>query len=403
MPTLSLPLEMTEAAPSLALALPTRARRAVTTLFLVNGMLFATWVSRIPAIETNRGMTHAQLGLALFALALGAMIAMPLAGLLSARIGSERVCRMAVLVYAGMLPLLVLAPNTILFALALFGFGIGHGALDVSMNAQAVAVEKSYRRPIMSSFHALFSTGGLLGAALGGGIAAWGLQPGAHFALAAGLLGGLAMTAFRDLHPSPVADAETLPAKGTFFPLPSRGLLALGAIALCVMMGEGAMADWSAVYLRKILATSEGFAAAGYAAFSIAMATGRFFGDKLAAHFGPVQLVRGSALVAVMGLTLLLATPYPGLALVGFAGVGFGFAPIVPMVFSAAGHRAGVDPGVALASVTTLGYLGFLLGPPAIGFAAGVVGLHVALTLLLVSTLLAASLASAVRSGQRPA
>jgi predicted MFS family arabinose efflux permease len=376
--------------------LPTAARRAVATLFLVNGMLFATWVSRIPAIETGRGMSHAQLGLALFALAAGAMVAMPLAGLLSSRFGSDRVCRFAALWYPAMLPLLILAPNTFLFALALFGFGCGHGALDVAMNSQAVAVEQSYRRPIMSSFHALFSTGGLLGAALGGGIAALGLSPEVHFSLIAVLLAGLSATTFRDLHPTKAQISIDYNAKVALFPWPSRALISLGLVALCIMMGEGAMGDWSAVYLRKNLGTSEGLAAAGYAAFSIAMATGRFFGDRLASRFGPVQLVRGSALFAVAGLVLLLATPWPGAALVGFACIGFGFAPIVPMVFGAAGHRAGIHPGVALASVTTLGYLGFLLGPPVIGFAAGVVGLQAALGLLLVSTLCAVALARAV-------
>ena len=367
--------------------LPTTARRAVATLFLINGTLFATWVSRIPAIETARGMTHAQLGLALFALALGAMVAMPLSGLLSSRYGSDRVCRASSLGYAAMLPLLILAPNTFLFALALFGFGAGHGMLDVAMNSQAVSVEKAYRRPIMSSFHALFSTGGLLGAAVGGGIAALGLSPATHFSLIAILLAGLSLTTFRNLHPNKTQIARDYNDKVNLFPMPNRALITLGIIAICVMMGEGAMGDWSAVYLRRNLGTSEGLAAAGYAAFSIAMATGRFLGDPLAARFGPVQLVRGSALFAVAGLVLLLATPWSGAALIGFACVGFGFAPIVPMVFSAAGHRAGIHPGVALASVTTLGYLGFLLGPPAIGFAAGLVGLHVALGLLLVSTL----------------
>jgi MFS family permease len=327
------------------------------------------------------------------------MISMPVAGLLSSRIGSDRICRIAVLVYAGMLPLLVLAPNTLVFGLALFGFGVGHGALDVAMNAQAVAVEKGYRRPIMSSFHALFSTGGLVGAALGGGIAALGLHPATHFALMAALLGGVALTTFRNLHPSEAAKEFALDMeKKALFPLPSRALLALGAIALCIMMGEGAMADWSAVYLRKIIDTSEGFAATGYAAFSIAMVGGRFFGDKLSARFGSVPLVRGSALFAMLGLGLVLSTPYSAVTLLGFACVGIGFAPIIPQVFSAAGHRPGINPGVALASVTTLGYLGFLLGPPAIGFAAGLVGLHAALAILLASTLLAVTLSGAVRS-----
>jgi MFS family permease len=166
------------------------------------------------------------------------------------------------------------------------------------------------------------------------------------------------------------------------------------------MMGEGAMADWSAIYLRKIISTTEGLAAAGYAAFSIAMATGRFFGDRLAAQFGPGALVRGSASFALAGLVLLLSTPYASVALIGFACVGLGFASVIPMVFSAAGHRPGINPGVALASVTTLGYLGFLIGPPFIGFAAGLVGLHAALCLLLISTLLAVLLAPAVRPEQ---
>jgi MFS family permease len=297
-----------------------------------------------------------------------------------------------------MLPLLIWAPNTFLFALALFGFGAGHGGLDVAMNSQAVSVEKSYRRPIMSSFHALFSTGGLFGAAIGGAIAALGLSPGVHFTLIALLLAAVSASVFRDLHPATAQISIDYNDKVSLFPWPSRALITLGFVALCIMMGEGAMGDWSAVYLRKNLGTSEGLAAAGYAAFSIAMATGRFFGDKLAARFGPVQLVRGSALFAVAGLVLLLATPWSGAALIGFACIGFGFAPIVPMVFSAAGHRAGIHPGVALASVTTLGYLGFLLGPPVIGFAAGVVGLQVALGLLLVSTLCAVALAKAVRA-----
>ena len=388
--------------PAKAVRVPTPARRAVTTLFLVNGGLFATWVSRLPAIETSRGMSHAELGLALFAMALGAMIAMPLAGILSTRIGSDRVCRGAVLVYAGMLPLLAFAPNAITFTAALFTFGMGHGALDVAMNAQAVAVEKSYRRPIMASFHALFSTGGLLGAALGGVIAACGFAPAVHFSLMAAILGALAFTTFRDLHPTaPTPEITAVAAKkAPLFPLPSRGLLALGVIALCSMVGEGAMADWSAVYLRRVIESSEGFAAAGYAAFSITMATGRFFGDRISAYFGPVRLVRGSAMLALAGLVLVLATPFAAVTLLGFALVGFGFASIVPIVFSAAGHRPGVNPGVALASVTTLGYLGFLLGPPSIGFAAGVVGLHVALGLLLVSTLVAVVLAGAVRSAE---
>ena len=375
------------------------ARRAVSALFFLNGAIFATWASRIPAVQAARGLNHAELGLALLAMALGAILAMPIAGVLSARIGSDQVCRIAALVYGGSLPGLVLAPGLPLFALALFGFGAGHGALDVAMNAQAVVVEKRYQRPIMSSVHALWSTGGLTGAALGGLVAAHGTGLLAHFLLAAGLIGAGAILTFPHLlearRPGPGA-RNGEPAAPTFS-WPSPSLLALGAVALCIMLGEGAMADWSAVYLRHNLGAREGLATAGYAAFSIAMAAGRYGGDYLSARFGPVNLVRTGGAVAAGGLLLALVFPQASLALVGFACVGLGFATIVPLVFSAAGRGRGVAPGIAVASVTTLGYLGFLLGPPLIGFGAELIGLRCALGLVVGTSLLAVALARSLR------
>ena len=180
------------------------------------------------------------------------------------------------------------------------------------------------------------------------------------------------------------------------FRLPTGGLLALGAVALCVMMGEGAMADWSAVYLRSVLSTNESFAAAGYAAFSIAMAAGRFFGDRASARIGPTNLVRWGGLLAAMGLSLALVARHPLTALIGFALVGVGFATIIPMVFTAAGSVAGVAPGIALASVTTMGYFGFLVGPPLIGFVGELIGLPSALGIVVLASVAAVALAPAV-------
>lgn len=389
------------AAPARAESRPGAARWAVSGLFFLNGALFATWASRIPAVQAERALNPGQLGLALLAMALGAMVAMPVAGVLSARIGSDKVCRIAALIYCGILPGLVLAPGLPVFALCLFGFGAGHGALDVAMNAQAVAVEKRYRRPIMSSFHALWSTGGLTGAALGGLLAARGAGLLAHFLLAAGLLGAGAILTLPHLLEAgrPAVGALGGETAAPTFSWPSRGLLALGAVALCIMLGEGAMADWSAVYLRSTLDAREGLATAGYAAFSIAMAAGRYWGDYLCARFGAVNLVRAGGALAAGGLLLALVSAQAPLALAGFACVGLGFATIVPMVFSAAGHGHGVAPGIAVASVTTLGYLGFLLGPPVIGFGAEWFGLRAALGLVVGTSLLAVALAPSLRAG----
>ena len=386
------------ALPVRAQARPTAARWAVKLLFFLNGALFATWASRVPAVQAARGLNNGELGLALLAMASGAVVAMPTAGWLGARFGSDKVCKATALVYCALLPGLVLAPNFALFALTLFGFGMVHGGLDVAMNAQAIAVEKRYGRPIMSSFHALWSTGGLTGAALGGLLAGQGLKPLAHFAVVAVLLAGAALLTFPHLleRAGAPVEASGKHAPTPMFTWPTRSLLALGAIALCIMVGEGAMADWSAVYLRNTIGTKESLAAAGYAAFSIAMAGGRFLGDRLTARFGPMNLARAGGLVAAAGLLLALMFQNTAVALAGFACVGLGFATIVPMVFSAAGHRPGANPDIAVASVTTLGYLGFLVGPPLIGFVAELVGLRYSLGMIVATSLVAAMLAPAL-------
>ena len=379
-------------------ARPTGARWAVRILFFVNGAVFATWASRIPAVQSERVLSNGALGLALLVLALGAVIAMPVAGLLIARIGSQKLCKVSALVFCATLPVVMVVPGTVLFFAALFCFGAGHGALDVAMNAQAVAVEKRYGIPIMSSFHALWSSGGLIGAATGGLLASQGLTPLAHTGIVALVLGTSVLLVFPHLLNAGEQEhmASTTEGHNFTFTLPSRGIIALGAVVMCVMMGEGAMADWSAVYLRNVVRTKEGLAAAGYATFSIAMAAGRFLGDTLTARFGAVNLVRAGGVLAASGLLLALCFGHVAGTLVGLALVGAGFATIVPNVFSAAGNTRGTTPGMALASVTTLGYLGFLTGPPVIGLAAECLGLRLALGIIVVTSLVAVALASAV-------
>lgn len=378
---------------------PQAARAAVRVLFFLNGAVFATWASRIPAVQAAHGLSNGALGLALFAIALGAVIAMPVAGWLTARVGSERVCRWSAAAYGIMLPVIVLAPGLAAFVPALFCFGASHAALDVAMNAQAVAVEKRYAEPIMSSFHALWSTGGLVGAAIGGVLAAQDLAPLPHFALFAVLFAaGLWLLSPHLLNaPEERSHEAAGRRRGARFPRPSRGLLALGTVALCVMLGEGAMADWSAVYLRKGIGASESVAAAGYAVFSVAMAAGRFLGDFLTARFPAAGLVRAGGMLATAGVLLAVLWDSAAMVMAGFGLVGAGFATVVPLVFTAAGNTPGVAPGIALSSVSSLGYLGFLLGPPTIGLAADLIGLGPALGLVAATSLLAATLAPAVK------
>jgi MFS family permease len=377
---------------------PRTARFAVSVFFVLNGGLFACWVSRIPAIQSSLGLSHSRLGLALLAAALGSLVAMPLAGWAIARLGSRRVTQLTAIGYCLALPLLALASNAAMLTGALFVYGALYGALDVAMNSQAVAVEERYGRPIMSFFHALFSLAGLVGAALGGLVAKAGIGPLAHFNWAALMIGGaMVLVAWPLLlttieHSTDLAQTEPR----TSWTRPPAALLALGALAFCIMMGEGSMADWSAIYLRENGAT-EANAALGFAAFSIAMAAMRFLGDILSARLGAMRLVQVGGLFAAAGLgaALLIGGVTP--ALFGFAAAGLGFATIVPQVFSAAGRTAGMAPGPAIATATTIGYSGFLLGPPLIGFAADAVGLRSALFLIVGMSLAAVALAPALR------
>jgi MFS family permease len=374
-----------------------RARRAVLAVFFINGFALGGWFVRIPAVQDRLGVGEGLLGVALLGAAVGALLSMTVTGALISRLGSRRVVgTTAVLLAASLVPL-ALAPNVPLLALALVLAGAGNGALDVSMNAHAVAVEERYGRRIMSSFHASFSFGALAGSVLGGGVAHLGVGVLPHF-LAVFVLATLAtVPAYRGLLPS---DADAAEFGTPAFARPTRALFGLGVISFCVLLGEGAMSDWSAVYLDNALRTGPGFAAAGYAAFSLAMALGRLFGDGLTERFGPTRLVRLCGAVAALGLGCALAVGDPGFALVGFACAGAGFSVVFPLALSAAGQTGDVATGPALAAVSTAAYTGFLVGPPTIGFLAELAGLGVALYLVVGLSTAVFLLGGTVRSGK---
>lgn len=368
------------------------ARIAVLSIFFLAGFGFANWVVRIPAVQGSLELSEGLLGVALLGLAVGSLAAMPTIGGFVSRFGSRPVVWTTAIASPVVLPLPAFASGLASLFIALFVMGIMHGGLDVAMNAQAVAVEKEYRRPIMSSFHAFFSLGGLVGAVVGGAVAALGIGAAPHLLGAAVAIAVGMFLACRRLLPASADVSEEGPA----FARPTKALLGLGVISFCVLVGEGAMGDWSAVYLNGTLGTGPGFAAAGFAVFSLMMTIGRFTGDWLMAKIGAKMLVRIGAAIAASGLGLSLAVGNEYAALVGFGCAGIGFSIIFPAALSAAGNSRDTAPGPALAAVATAGYFGFLVGPPSIGFAAELLGLGGALYIVVALSAVVVVLAGAV-------
>jgi MFS family permease len=366
-----------------------QARLAVAVAFFAHGVGFANWAARIPAVKDHVGLSTGELGVALLGPAMGGVAAMPLAGVLLARFGSRVMTRASLALFCVTLPLPALAPSLPALLGALILVGVGGGSLDVSMNAQAVAVERRYGRPLLAGFHGLWSLGTLAGALTGGLAAGAHLEPRVHLAIAGAVLLVAGMRATRRLLPSG-ADRE---ASGPTFAWPSRALVLLGAIAFCGLLAEGAAYDWSTVYLRDNLGSSEGLAVSAYAAFTFTMTGGRLVGDWLRLRFGSRGLLGAAALVAAAGLGAGLALQETVPAVIGFGLFGAGLSCMVPIVFSAAGSASGLASGPAIAAVATVGYLGFLAGPPLIGALGEATTLPAALTLVVALTALVAVMA----------
>jgi MFS family permease len=374
-----------------------RARVAVAAYLGFLGVADGVWLARIPAVKQHLGLGDGLLGAALLAAPAGLVLVAAIADRLIDRAGSAALT----VATAAALPLLLvalgLAGNLAELMAALFGYGLLGGLLDVCLNTQAVGVERGYRRPLINSFHAGYSFGGLLGALLGGLFAWAGVGPLPTFAavgaplIAAAVLarGGLLRDQVlgpddergsRRDRPGPGAPGGSAPGGSA----PRRGglplrIVALGLLALCSLLGEGAAGSWSAVYLRDNLATSAGFAALGYAAFSVTMAIGRLLGDRVTARFGPGRMVSGCGLIAAIGLAGALAWPSPAAGLIGFALFGAGLSSTFPQLLSAAGNVATERSGSGIARVAGAGYLGLLAGPVLIGGCASLVGLRLAL------------------------
>ncbi|ORT60774.1 MFS transporter [Streptomyces sp. CB03238] len=362
-----------------------RLRTVLTLFFALDGFLFAGWVVRIPAIKQQTGASASDLGLALLGVSAGAVVTMTLTGRLCRRFGSHPVTVASAVLLSLSIALPPLTHSALALGLVLLVFGTAYGGINVAMNSAAVDLVAALRRPVMPSFHAAFSLGGMLGAGLGG-LVAGGLSPTAHLLglTVAGLLLTVAAGPVLLRRPSPAAP-EALPADerapgagGGRLDGRSRRLVAVfGVIALCTAYGEGALADWGALHLEQDLHAHPGVAAAGYALFALAMTAGRLSGTAMLERLGQTRTLVAGGATAATGMLLGALAPTVWLALLGFAVTGLGLANIFPVAVARAGAVAGAG-GVAAAS--TLGYGGMLLGPPSIGFLADWFSLPVALT-----------------------
>ncbi|MFL5333158.1 MAG: MFS transporter [Geminicoccaceae bacterium] len=369
-----------------------RARLAIGLVFLVNGTIFGSWAPHIPLVQDRLALGPAVLGAALLAMAVGALCSMLMAGAAIGRFGSAPVTRVTGLLMCAALPLVALAPNLPALIAALACLGAANGMMDVAMNAHGVAVETRLQRPIMSSLHGMFSLGGLLGAGLGALALGW-LSPTTHVLAAALGLALVAFLAMRWLLPGRIDVGDA----GFHFVQPRGAALGFGALAFLVLMSEGAALDWSAAWLRGDLGASPSVAATAFAGFSAAMAAGRFGGDRLRRRWGAVPLFRASALLAAGGLAFAVLLATPAAAVLGFVGAGLGLSNAVPVLFGAAGRLPDTQPGAGIAATATIGYLGFLAGPPLIGLVAQVTSLSTALGLLVIACGLVGAFASLVR------
>lgn len=357
------------------------ARRGVLGLFLINGLVTASLVPHIPLFQSRLDLSPGWLGIALLGVAIGAIVSMPITAQFIERYTSRTVVTVATPIYCLALMGPIVAPSLPTLFAALVLFGLGNGSMDVAMNAQAVDIEKRYGRPIMSSFHGFFSLGGLVGAGGGGLLLEIGVEPWTHVTSLAAVLLLACVPALR------VSLRGQGEASGPHFVLPRGALLGVGALALFTLFCEGAMNDWSAVYLRDAFSLGPGLAAMGYASFSLTMTLGRLTGDRVVARLGRVPAARMSAALAASGMVLTLLAPAFWVALAGFGIIGLGLANMIPILFSAAGNSRTMRRGPAIAAVATLGYAGLLTGPPLIGFVAQWTNLSTALAMLIVAML----------------
>jgi MFS family permease len=354
-------------------------RIAVKLIFFINGFVHANLAARFPRVQELFEIDNGTLGFVLLSSSMGALLAMPFTGWLIIRNGSRRIAIFSVFLYCAFVPLVPIMPGLVGLFVIFFIMGLTAGMLDVSMNSQAVMVERQHEKPIMTSFHALFSIGMVAGAFCGSLFVKLETTLFAHFTVIVAIsLLGAAWARYHLIQDKPQEKQVDAPA----FRLPNAAMVSIGVIAFCCMLGEGAMADWSTNYMENIARADKAIAPLGLSAFALAMTIGRFFGDGARLRLGDRKLMVLCGVVSIIGISIMLAWSNPYLVIVGLFIIGIGLSSVVPIAYSIAGNSKDLPPGVGLAMVTTVGYSGFLFGPPLIGLIANWQSLRIALLLV---------------------
>ncbi|MEO7119633.1 MAG: MFS transporter [Ginsengibacter sp.] len=355
-----------------------RIRWAVNVFFFFYGFLFATWASRIPAIQQQLNLSDAKLGLVLLGMPLGSFIALPFSGIFTSKHGSKVIIIISSFVYCVLLPAIGFTHNIFGLSFLLFLFGAAGNVLNIAINTQAISLEKLYGRSIISSFHGMWSVAGLVAAFAGTIFIAHGLAVSFHFLITA-LLAAVSFiaAAFFLLKDTPSASRP-----GRWFTKPDRAMISLGIIAFCSFICQGAMFDWSGIYFKKIVSGNSAFTGFGYTAFMVSMTSVRFITDWLNNKFGFYKIIFASGFFIMSGLALAVFFPYLITATLGMFLVGVGVSPAVPLVFSAAGRSGTMAPPVAIAAVSSIGMIGLLIGPPVVGFISGLFSLKISFLIL---------------------
>ncbi|MEQ9098370.1 MAG: MFS transporter [Imperialibacter sp.] len=389
-------MDMTDQTSSVILN-KTRLRIAVASIFFVHGLNFSSWAARIPDIQLKLGLSEAALGGVLLVLPLGSLASLPFSGVIIDKLGSRLVVLVATLGYALTLPFLGFSSSVAMLSVGLFIYGFFGNTVNIAVNTQAIGVQTHYGRTIMASFHGTWSLAGFTGAGIGTLMVALGVEPQMHYLIMLALV----VVILSINYPHTLKEDVNRNTGKFKWVKPDGTLVKIGLIAMCGMMSEGCMFDWSGVYFKKVVEAPEAWVPLGFSAFMMTMAGGRFISDRLTNRFGIGTVLKASGILIASGLLFAVALPYFATALIGFLLVGFGVSSVVPLAYSVAGKSKTMSAGMALTMVSSISFLGFLLGPPLIGFIAEASSLRASFLFIAVIGSLVAVITSMSKTIQR--
>jgi MFS family permease len=370
-----------------------RLRRANAVYFFISGFGYSSWTSRIPGIKESLKLNDAHFGTILFMMPVGLILTMPFTGKLLDHYKSRTILLIGAMIYNVVLAFLGFSSYTWVLGIVLFFFGSSRNLMNLSMNAQAIGVQALYTRSIMSSFHAVWSMAGFAGAALGYLMVTLNILPAWHLLGVSLLLSAITLFYYGDtLNQKPDHNH-----KRSMFSLPPKGMLVFSLICFTSMACENTMYDWSGIYIRQVLHGSKATATIAFVVYMVAMTSGRLLGDRMADRFGIQRVLAASGILITSGFTIIVLSSFIPITLTGYLLTGFGVSCVVPFVFSLAGKIPMSNPGAALASISSLGYLGFLLIPPMIGYVAQASSLRISFALIAVMGLIMIKLSSRIK------